>query len=85
MYALQTGFERFTNNIFDNLIIHYHKYDRKYDEQGTINNYYSESITAKAERDLFLNEKISYGFGAEYKYDWGEYSTLTLLHRQKDI
>ena len=83
MYALQAGFERFTNNIFDNLIIHYHKYDRKYDEQGTINNYYSESITAKAERDLFFNEKISYGFGAEYKYDWGEYSTLTFTSQTK--
>ena len=83
MYAFQSGFERFTNNNFDNLIIHYHKYDRKYDEQGTFNKYYSESIITKAERDLIFNEKISYGFGAEYKYDWGEYSTLTFTSQTK--
>jgi hypothetical protein len=35
MYAIQAGFERFTNNSFDNFIIHYHNYDRKYNEQGT--------------------------------------------------
>ena len=32
---------------------------------------------------MFFNEKISYGFGAEYKYDWGEYSTLTFTSQTK--
>ena len=68
MYALQAGFERFANNAFDNLIIHYHKYDRKYDEQGTVNKYYSESITTKAERDLIFNEKIYLHIYTFYKY-----------------
>ena len=74
-YAIQSGVERYTNNSFDNLIIHYHNYDRKYNEQGTVNNYYSQSITAKAESDLTLNDKVSFGYGAEYKYDWGDYKT----------
>ncbi len=83
MYAIQTGFERFTNNSFDNFIIHYHNYDRKYDEQGTVNTYYSESLTAKAESDVTFNDKISFGYGAEYKYDWGDYTTLTFASQTK--
>jgi len=82
-YAIQSGVERYTNNSFDNLIIHYHNYDREYNEQGTVNNYYSQSITAKAESDLTLNDKVSFGYGAEYKYDWGDYKTLTFTSQTK--
>ncbi len=83
MYAMQAGFERFENKSFDNFIIHYHKYDRKYDEQGTVNKYYSESFTSKTERDVTFNNKFSYGYGAEYKYDWGDYTTLTFTSQTK--
>ncbi len=83
MYAMQVGFERLTNNSFDNFIIHYHKYDRKYDEQGTENKYYSESVTTKAERDITFNNNLSFGYGAEYKYDWGDYTTLTFTSQTK--
>ncbi len=83
MYAVQAGFERLTNNSFDNFIIHYHNYDRRYNEQGTVNKYYSESITTKAERDVTFNDKISFGYGAEYKYDWGNYKTLTFTSQTK--
>ena len=83
MYAIQAGFERLTNNSFDNFIIHYHNYDRRYNEQGTVNKYYSESITTKAERDVTFNDKISFGYGAEYKYDWGNYKTLTFTSQTK--
>ena len=83
MYAMQTGFERFSNRTFDNFILHYHNYDRKYDEQGTVNKYYSESLTTKAERDVTFNDKLSFGYGAEYKYDWGDYTTLTFTSQTK--
>ena len=83
MYAMQTGFERFSNSTFDNFILHYHNYDRKYDEQGTVNKYYSESLTTKAERDVTFNDKLSFGYGAEYKYDWGDYTTLTFTSQTK--
>ena len=39
--------------------------------------YYSESLVAKAEREIIYNNKLSYGFGSEYKYDWGHYQTKT--------
>ena len=83
MYAMQAGFEILTHNTFDNFVIHYHNYDRKYNEQGTVNKYYSESITSKAERDVTFNDKLSYGYGAEYKYDWGNYKTLTFTSQTK--
>ena len=74
-------FERLTNNTFDNFIIHYHNYDRRYNEQGTVTTY-SQSVTTKAERSNF-NDKISFGYGAEYKYDWGNYKTLTFTSQTK--
>ena len=50
MYALQTGIERKTKNSLDNLIFHYHNYDRKHYVQGLKDKYYSESLVAKAEK-----------------------------------
>ncbi len=83
MYAIQAGIESLDNNSFKNFIVHYHGYDRVYDEQGTVNKYYSESITAKGEGDITYNEKLSFGYGAEYKYDWGDYKTLTFTSQTK--
>ena len=46
--------------------------------QGKKDKYYSESLVAKAEREVEFNNKLSsYGFGSEYKYDWGHYLTKT--------
>ncbi len=83
MYALQTGIERKTKNSLDNLIFHYHNYDRKYYVQGLKDKYYSESLVAKAEREVVFSENISYGFGSEYKYDWGHYLTKTFSSQTK--
>ena len=77
MYALQTGIERKTKSSLDNLMFHYHNYDRKYYVQGKKDKYYSESVVAKAEREVVVDKKLSYGFGTEYKYDWGHYLTKT--------
>ena len=83
MYALQTGVERKFKNSLDNFIIHYHNYDRKYYVQGKKDKYYSESVVVKAEKKIILNEKFSYGFGSEYKYDWGHYQTKTFSSQTK--
>ena len=39
MYAIQTGIERKTENLFDNFMLHYHNYDRKYYVQGKKDKY----------------------------------------------
>ena len=44
---------------------------------GKKDKYYSESLVAKAERDVIVDDKFSYGFGREYKYDLGHYTTKT--------
>mgnify|MGYP001166898256 CR=1 FL=1 len=77
MYVLQAGLEKVGQDFQDDIIFHYQNYDRKYYEQGKKDKYYSESFVAKAERKAVLDNKLSYGFGGEYKYDWGHYETKT--------
>ena len=59
MYAFQTGFERKKKKSFDNLMFHYHNYDRKYYVQGKKDKYYSESLVTKLERDGVFDDKFS--------------------------
>ena len=73
MYALQSGIERVYKNFEDNLIFHYHKYDRQYENGGFLDEYYSQSLVTKAERKIKTNEKLSFGYGSQYTYDWGNF------------
>ena len=73
MYAFQSGLERKTKNLDDDLKFHYHKYDRNYKNAGYLDEYYSESFTLKGERSIKPNDNISFGYGSEYKYDWGNF------------
>ena len=75
MYAIQSGFDYKKDNKEDSLTLHYNKYDREYNENGTyLDNYYSESLVAKGEREIKYSKKLSYGLGSEYKYDWGNFT-----------
>ena len=60
MYALQTGLEHKTENSFSDLKIHYHKYDRDYANNGFLDEYYSESIVIKGERNFEKNSLLSF-------------------------
>ena len=71
MHALQSGIEQKSQNSETGLIFHYHNYDREYDNSGYLDEYYSESFVIKGEQSIRLNNKISLGYGSEYKYDWG--------------
>jgi vitamin B12 transporter len=73
MYALQSGVNRVYEDKENNLIIHYHSYDRDYKNSGHLDEYNSESLTIKGERKINSNENLSFGFGSEYKYDWGKF------------
>ena len=73
MYALQSGFEHKSKNSENNLIFHYHNYDRDYDNAGYLDEYDSESLVVKADRSTKLSNKFSFGYGSEYKYDWGAF------------
>ncbi len=73
MYAFQSGLERKIKNQDDNLKFHYHKYDRNYTDAGYLDEYYSEALVIKGERSVQANNNFSYGYGSEYKYDWGNF------------
>jgi hypothetical protein len=55
----------------NNYIFYYNIYDREYDERGTIDTYESEALGLKYDLSKMINQKISFGAGSEYKYDWG--------------
>ena len=71
MYAFQSGLEHKAKNQDDNLTFHYHKYDRNYKDAGYLDEYYSEAFIIKGERGIQANNNFSFGYGSEYKYDWG--------------
>ena len=73
MYAVQSGFEHRSENSENNLILHYHNYDREYDNATYLDEYYSESLVLKADTGKKINNKLSLGYGSEYKYDWGAF------------
>ena len=73
MITLQTGINKIYQNKEDNLIFHYHNYDREYKNSGYLDEYYSSSLTVKGERKIDSNENFSFGYGSEYKYDWGNF------------
>ena len=73
MYSIQSGLEHRTKNTESDLKIHYHKYDREYENSGFLDEYYSESLVLRGERNFEKNSLFSYGYGGEYKYDWGNF------------
>ena len=73
MYALQTGLSHVTNVSNNDLILHYHNYDRKYDDSGFLDEYNSHALLTKFENQSSINDYISLGYGTEYKYDWGNF------------
>ena len=73
MHVLQTGLEHISKNSENNLIFHYHNYDREYENSGVLDEYDSESLVVKGERKIKSTSKLSFGYGTEYKYDWGAF------------
>jgi len=73
MYVFQSTLEHLSKNSESIYVLHYHNYDREYENGGFLDEYYSESLVAKAEKKINNNEKLSFGYGSEYKYDWGNF------------
>ena len=71
MGTLQFGMENLDQNQKINYVLYYNFYDREYDERGTIDTYESEVVGIKYDLSRMIKEKISFGLGSEYKYDWG--------------
>lgn len=74
IYVLQTVLNKLTESSENILTLHYNQYNREYDEGGYFSWYNSNSAVLKAERKIRPIEKISYGYGIEYKYDSGSFT-----------
>ena len=73
MQALQTGIDRVSQNSEDSLTFHWHAYGKDIDDGGFTDSYDSQSLVARFEKKINSSEKSSFGFGSEYKYDWGSF------------
>ena len=74
MYALQTTLNHKSKKSDDVITFHYHNYDREYFNSGVEDEYDSESFVVRGERKIApINNNFSFGYGTEYKYDWGAF------------
>ena len=73
MQAIQTGLERVTKDTEDSLTFHWHAYGKQIDDGGFTDSYDSQALVTRYEKKINSLEKLSYGFGSEYKYDWGAF------------
>ena len=74
MYVFQNSLDYKKNKKENSFMFHYNKYDREYNEKGSFDNYYSDSLVVKGESSFKLSNKFSYGYGSEFKYDWGKFT-----------
>ena len=73
MYSLQSGLEKLGKKSDTDIKLHYHNYNRQYENDGYLDEYYSESFVVRGEKKYKTYKNFSYGFGSEYKYDWGNF------------
>ena len=71
MGTFQFGLENKNLKSTINSIVYYNKYNREYNEKGTIDKYKSDVIGIKYDFSKIISSNLSYGVGSEYKYDWG--------------
>ena len=73
MGSFQIGLENSNNKNKNNYIAYFNIFDREYDERGTIDTYKSNTLGLKYDKSKIVSNKVSYGIGSEYKYDWGQF------------
>ena len=71
MGSIQFGLENQIGSKKNNFVSYYNFYDREYNERGVIDIYESQVLGLKYDLSRILNEKISFGAGSEYRYDYG--------------
>ncbi len=71
MGAYQIGLEKLDKLSKSKYILYYNFYDREYDERGVKDTYESEVVGIKYDLSKIIRDNLSFGFGSEYKYDWG--------------
>ena len=86
MASFQFGLQNYIYDKKNDYVIYYNTYDREYDERGIIDIYESNVIGAKYNFSNNFNDEISFGFGSEYKYEWGYLTIMDhIALQQKEI
>ena len=73
MHAIQTSLERVNKDMEDLLTFHWHAYGKQIDDGGFTDSYDSQAFITRYEKKINSFEKLSFGYGSEYKYDWGAF------------
>ena len=73
MHTFQTSFDRVNKDTEDSLTFHWHAYGKQIDDGGFTDSYDSQALVTRYEKQINSFEKLSFGFGSEYKYDWGAF------------
>ena len=73
MLTSQFGLTKTTKDTEEDLVIYYNNYDREYNEKNIIDYYNSEAFGVKYDKSGFILNNLSYGYGSNYRYDWGEF------------
>ena len=77
MYALQLGLDHMTKDTKSYLTLHTHTHDRNYSNPSALTDHYeSRSYTARAEHNISVSERFSWGVGAEHRYDIASFRTF---------
>jgi len=71
MQVFQTSIDSVSKNMEDLLTFHWQAYAKDIDDGGYSDSYDSQALATRYEKKFNLSEKSSFGFGSEYKYDWG--------------
>lgn len=73
MGSFQFGLNNSNMKMSNNYVFFYNNYDREYEERKTLDTYESEAMGIKYDMDKEINDKISFGGGAEYIYNSGQF------------
>ena len=73
MQAFQIGIDRINKKNEDSLTFHWQAYAKDIDDGGYSDSYDSQALVTKYEKKINSSKNSSFGFGSEYKYDWGNF------------
>tara|TARA_Y100000389_G_scaffold121153_1_gene118538 strand:- start:10204 stop:12084 length:1881 start_codon:yes stop_codon:yes gene_type:complete len=73
LHTIQTSLDRVNKDSADLLTFHWHAYGKQIDDGGFTDSYDSQSFVTRYEKKIDSFEKLSFGYGSEYKYDWGAF------------
>ena len=72
-HSIQTSLDRVNKDRSDSLTFHWHAYGKQIDDGGFTDSYDSQALVTRYEKKINSLEKLSFGYGSEYKYDWGAF------------